>query len=94
MTTQEYIDHLKGLGAKFTNMEADVIATLPNIQLMITCCQLDDDRVMTGIDYESIIGCADTAPTVFLSAIKQGGAWTCLADTELGGFIELFELKD
>lgn len=95
MKVQKYIDHLKSLGATFINMEADVVATLPTAQLMITCCRLDDNlKVIKGIDYKKLIGVIDTTPTVFLSDIKVNGVWVCIADSELGGFIELFELDN
>lgn len=92
MKVQKYIDHLKRLGAIFTNLEADVVATLPTMQLMITCCQLDSDyRVKTGINYEKLIGYSNTTTKVLITDLKWDGEWRCLAD--IHGFIELFELE-
>lgn len=80
MKIQDYIDHLKTMGATFTNMEADVVAKLSDIELMITACQLDEnDKVIYGNDYSNIIG-ADTTPMVLVSAAKMNGAWESLAD--------------
>lgn len=92
MKIQDYIDHLKAIGATFVNMEADVVATLPNLQIMITACQLDDnDKVIYGNDYSDIVG-DDTTPTAFLTDVKGIDGWECLADTT--GFIEICDLEN
>ena len=91
MKIQDYIDHLKAMGATFTNMEADVVATLSNLQIMITACQLDENgKVIYGIDYSDIVG-EDTTPTTLLTDIKFDGDWLCLADE--CGFIEICDLE-
>lgn len=80
MKIQDYIDHLKAIGASFANMEADVIATLSDIEIMITVCQLDEnDKVIYGNDYSNIVG-EDTTPRVLVTAAKINGVWESLAD--------------
>lgn len=91
MKIQEYIDHLKTLGAEFINMEADVIAKLPRIQLMITACQLDDNQnVIYGNDYHDIVG-ENTTPTVLITDILVDNEWVCLAANY--EFIKVCELE-
>ncbi len=91
MKIQDYIDHLKAMGATFVNMEADVVATLSDIELMITACQLDEnDNVIYGNDYSDIVG-ADTTPRVYVTSAKMNGVWESLADN--GEFLTVCDLE-
>lgn len=91
MKIQDYIDHLKAMGATFVNMEADVVATLTDIEVMITACQLDENnKVIYGRDYTDIVG-DDTTPRVLLTTVKINDEWVSLADTIQ--FVTICELE-
>lgn len=72
MKTQDYIEHLKAMGATCTNTTINVVAALPNVTILITRCQLDDNGKATRVPYHGATSSA------YLVDIRQDGVW--LAD--------------